>query len=102
MWNGPARGEIGLLHTRPWEGTFFAEFLYKYALDTPIAFGMDRGDNPRMIERDQLVRLMSLYAPCDLIKIGITRATAESVDPCPILEVDSEPSFFLLNLMYRP
>lgn len=44
------------------ERTFFAEFLYKYALDTPIALGMDRGDNPRTIERDQLVRLMSLYA----------------------------------------
>ena len=44
------------------EKTFFAEFLYKQALDTPIAFGMDRGDNPRIIERDQLVRLMSLYA----------------------------------------
>lgn len=44
------------------ERTFFAEFLYKHALDTPIAFGMDRGDNPRIIERDQLVRLMSLYA----------------------------------------
>ena len=44
------------------ERTFFAEFLYKYALGTPIALGMDRGDNPRTIERDQLVRLMSLYA----------------------------------------
>lgn len=44
------------------ERTFFAEFLYKYALDTPISFGMDRGDNPRIIERDQLVRLMRLFA----------------------------------------
>ena len=42
------------------ERTFFAEFLYKHALDTPIAFGMERGDNPRIIERDQLVQLMSL------------------------------------------
>ena len=50
------------------EKTFFAEFLYKYALDTPIAFGIDRGDNPRMIERDQLVRLMSLYA--DIFFVG--------------------------------
>ena len=50
------------------ERTFFAEFLYKSALDTPIAFGMDRGDNPRMIERDQLVRLMSLYA--DIFFVG--------------------------------
>ena len=44
------------------ERTFFAEFLHKYALDKPIAFGMERGDNPRIIERDQLVQMMSLYA----------------------------------------
>ena len=44
------------------ERTFFSEFLCKYALDTPISLGMDRGDNPRIIERDQLVKLMSLYA----------------------------------------
>lgn len=44
------------------ERTFFAEFLYKSALNTPIAFAMDRGDNPRIIERDQLVRLMSMFA----------------------------------------
>ena len=50
------------------ERTFFAEFLYKYALDTPIALAMDRGDNPRMIERDQLVRMMSLYA--DIFFVG--------------------------------
>ena len=50
------------------EKTFFAEFLYKYALDTPIAFAMDRGDKPRMIERDQLVRLMSRYA--DIFFVG--------------------------------
>ena len=50
------------------EGTFFAEFLYKYALGTPIGLGMDRGDNPRTIERDQLVRLMSLYA--DIFFVG--------------------------------
>ena len=59
-WAGK-KGDRPLAYTTL-ERTFFAEFLFKYALDTPIAFGMDRGDNPRMIERDQLVRLMSLYA----------------------------------------
>ena len=44
------------------EKTFFAEFLYKYALDKPIALGMDRGDNPRILEQEQLVRMMNLYA----------------------------------------
>ena len=50
------------------ERTFFSEFLYKYALDKPIAFGMERGDNPRIIERDQLVRMMSLFA--DIFCVG--------------------------------
>ena len=50
------------------ERTFFSVFLYKYALDTPIAFGMERGDNPRILERDQLVRMMSLFA--DIFCVG--------------------------------
>ena len=50
------------------ERTFFSEFLCKRALDQPIAYGMERGDNPRIIERDQLVRTMSLYA--DIFCVG--------------------------------
>ena len=50
------------------ERTFFGEFLYKSALDTPIALGMDRGENPRIIERDQLVRLMSLFSDIFFMK----------------------------------
>jgi hypothetical protein len=44
------------------ERTFFKEFIYKKALETPIDEGMERGDNPRFLERDQIVRLMSLFA----------------------------------------
>lgn len=44
------------------ESTFFSEFLFKGALSLPIDEGMDRGDNPRMLERQQLVRLMTLFA----------------------------------------
>jgi HNH endonuclease len=44
------------------ERTFFREFLYKRALDTPIDLGMEEGTNPRQLERDQMVRLMSLFA----------------------------------------
>lgn len=50
------------------EKTFFSEFLYKKALDTPIGEGMERGDNPRLLERDQIVRLMSLFA--DVFFVG--------------------------------
>ncbi|MFH1922048.1 MAG: HNH endonuclease, partial [Planctomycetota bacterium] len=44
------------------ERTFFREFLYKKALETPIDEGLERGENPRVLEREQMVRLMSLFA----------------------------------------
>lgn len=50
------------------ERTFFSEFLYKKALETSISQGMDTGTNPRLIERDQLVRLMCLFA--DVFFVG--------------------------------
>ena len=44
------------------ERSFFREFLFKKALDTPIDAGMEEGSNPRQLEREQMVRLMSLFA----------------------------------------
>jgi hypothetical protein len=44
------------------ERSFFREFLFKKALDTPLDTGMEQGNNPRQLERDQMVRLMSLFA----------------------------------------
>ena len=44
------------------ERSFFREFLYKKALDTRIDSGMEEGNNPRQLERGQMVRLMSLFA----------------------------------------
>jgi len=44
------------------EKTFFSEFLYKKALENPIGEGLEQGTNPRMLERRQMVRLMSLFA----------------------------------------
>ncbi len=44
------------------ERSFFKEFLYKKALDGPIGAGMEEGTNPRILEREQIVRLMSLFA----------------------------------------
>jgi hypothetical protein len=44
------------------EKTFFSEFLFKGALSSPIDEGMDRGDNSRMLERQQMVKLMALFA----------------------------------------
>ncbi|HVQ74446.1 MAG TPA: hypothetical protein VMT79_02800 [Candidatus Binatia bacterium] len=44
------------------ERSFFREFLYKKALETPIDMGMAEGTNPLQLEREQMVRLMSLFA----------------------------------------
>jgi hypothetical protein len=44
------------------ERTFFKELLHKRALDRPIGEGMDDGSNARVMERDQMIRLMSLFA----------------------------------------
>jgi HNH endonuclease len=44
------------------ERSFFREFLYKKALDIPIDAGMEEGTNPRLLEHEQMVRLMSLFA----------------------------------------
>jgi hypothetical protein len=50
------------------ERTFFSELLYMKALDTPIDLGMEQGENPRQLEREQLVRLMGLFADVFLVK----------------------------------
>ena len=44
------------------ERSFFKEFLYKKALDLQIDEGLESGSNARQLEREQLVRLMSLFA----------------------------------------
>lgn len=44
------------------ERSFFKEFLHKRALDSLIDVGLEQGNNPRRLERSQLVRIMSLFA----------------------------------------
>jgi hypothetical protein len=44
------------------DGTMFREFLYKKALESPIGEGLEEGTNPRLLEREQMVRMMSLFA----------------------------------------
>lgn len=44
------------------ERSFFREFLFKKALDVSIEAGIEEGTNPRQLEREQMVKLMSLFA----------------------------------------
>lgn len=50
------------------ERSFFHEFLYQKALDSPIDEGFEDGSNPRDLEREQMIRLMSLFA--DVFFVG--------------------------------
>lgn len=49
------------------EKSFFSEFLFQKVLDNPIDQGVEQGENPRFLERDQFVRLMSLFADVFLV-----------------------------------
>src|SRR5262249_13923520 len=44
------------------EKTFYSEFLYMRPIDIPLSSGFETGTNPRQVEKEQMVRLMSLFA----------------------------------------
>ncbi len=50
------------------ERTFFQVLLYKKAIDTPIDEGIERGTNTRVLEREQMIRVMNLFA--DIFFVG--------------------------------
>ena len=65
-WTG--KGATRPLSYMPIERSFFKELLYKKALDSPLDEGMEQGENPRQLERTQLVRAMNLFA--DVFFVG--------------------------------
>lgn len=44
------------------EKTFYSFFIYQEILETPIDYLLEEGENPREIERSQIVKLMNLIA----------------------------------------
>jgi hypothetical protein len=50
------------------EKTFYSFFIYQDVLETPINYRMEEGDNPRELEKQQILELMNLIA--DEIFIG--------------------------------
>lgn len=44
------------------EKTFYSFFVYQEVLETPINYRMELGENPRQLEREQLLRLMNIIA----------------------------------------
>lgn len=50
------------------EKTFYSFFIFKDALDTPIDYRLDEGENPRELEKEQILKLMNIIA--DEVFIG--------------------------------
>lgn len=44
------------------EKTFYSFFIYQGILSTPLNYKLDTGENPRELEREQIVRLMNIIA----------------------------------------
>jgi hypothetical protein len=44
------------------ENTFYSLFIFKDVLDTPINYKLDEGENPRQLEKAQIIRLMNIIA----------------------------------------
>jgi hypothetical protein len=44
------------------EKSFYSEFLHMKPIDAPLSAGLDTGTNPRALEREQMIRLMSMFA----------------------------------------
>lgn len=56
------RGKVSPLSYSTIEKTFYSFFVYQEVLETPINFREEEGENPRMVEREQILRLMNLIA----------------------------------------
>lgn len=50
------------------EKTFYSFFIFPDLLDTPLNYRMDEGENPRELEKAQILRLMNLIA--DTLYVG--------------------------------
>ncbi len=44
------------------EKTFFSFFIHKEPMGIPLNFKLDIGENPRQLEKDQLVKLLNIFA----------------------------------------
>ncbi|MBN1815682.1 MAG: HNH endonuclease [Anaerolineae bacterium] len=44
------------------EKTFYSFFIYQDVLDTPLDFRMEEGENPRELEKSQILRVMNVIA----------------------------------------
>ncbi len=50
------------------EKTFYSFFIYQEVLETPLNYLLEEGENPRVVETEQIIRLMNLVA--EVVYIG--------------------------------
>lgn len=56
------RGKESPLSYSTVEKTFYSFFVFQEVLETPINYRAEENENPRIVERDQILRLMNLIA----------------------------------------
>jgi len=56
------RGKEKSLSYSSMEKTFYSFFIYQEVLDTPINYRLEEGENPREIEKEQILNLMNIIA----------------------------------------
>lgn len=56
------RGKESPLSYSSVEKTFYSFFVYQEVLETPINYRAEEGENPRLVESEQILRLMNLIA----------------------------------------
>jgi hypothetical protein len=56
------RGKESPLSYSTVEKTFYSFFVYQEVLETPLNFRLEEGENPRLVEYQQILRLMNLIA----------------------------------------
>lgn len=44
------------------EKTFYSFFIYRNVLQTPIDYSLEKGENPRELEKEQIIQLMNIIA----------------------------------------
>lgn len=56
------RGKESPLSYSTIEKTFFSFFIHQEILETPLNFRLEEGENPRFVEREQILKLMNILA----------------------------------------
>lgn len=56
------RGKESPLSYSTIEKTFFSFFIHQEILETPLNFRLEDGENPRIVEREQILKLMNVLA----------------------------------------